>query len=134
MIWLEHAALIRQWDWGTGSKDDFIIMALYSPGVAWTQKQTFIDAWTPNELDSDPDIVPPNGFFQPIRGFGKVWRTHSDVRQKMGWALGQEQGFDAVCQLVSDFRDYGTCLYLRVADGRVVGTCRRDSSWSFVTP
>jgi hypothetical protein len=134
MIWLEHAAPIRQWDWGAGGKDDFIILALYTPGVAWPQKQTFIDAWTPDEPDSDPTIVPPNGRFQPIRGFGKVWRTHSDVRQKLGWALGQEQGFDAVYQLVSDFRDYGPCLYLTNMDGRVVGLCRRDGSWSFVAP
>ena len=132
MIWLEHAAPIRQWDWGTGGQDDFIILALYSPGVAWPQKQTFVDAWSPNELDSDPDIVPPSGKFQPIRGFGKVWRTHSDVRQKLGWALNQETSFDAVYQLVSDFYGHSACLYLSVADGHVVSLCNHDGSWGFV--
>ncbi len=134
MIWLEHAAPIRQWDWGSGGKEDFIILALYSPGVAWPQKQTFVDAWSLNEPDGDPSIVPPAAKFQPIRGFGKVWRTYSDVRQKLGWALTQEQSFVAVYQLVSDFYGHGSCLYLSVADGDIVNLCSRDRSWALVTP
>jgi len=134
MIWLEHAAPIRQWDWGTGGNDDFIILALYAPGVAWPQKQTFIDAWSPKEPDSDPSIVPPEGKFQPVRGFGKAWRTHSDVRQKLGWALSQEKAYGATFQFVSDFYGRSECLYLSLADGRVVSMCRRDGSWGFVNP
>jgi hypothetical protein len=52
----------------------------------------------------------------------------------LGWALAQEQGYDAVYQLVSDFRENSMCFYLRIADGRVLGMCRRDGSWGFVTP
>jgi hypothetical protein len=72
MIWLQHAEPVRLWDWGTDDKDVFIILALYTSGVAWPQKQTFVDAWPSNEPDSDPNIEPPTGKFQPIRGFGKV--------------------------------------------------------------
>ena len=47
---------------------------------------------------TDPAIVPPDGRFQPIRGFGKLWRERPDVRDRLGWALGVELGFDAKLQ------------------------------------
>ena len=49
---------------------------------------TFVDG----EAESDPQIVPPEGRLQPIRGFGKLWRENPEVRQTIGWALQIEQG------------------------------------------
>jgi serine/threonine-protein kinase len=46
----------------------------------------------------DPAIIPPNGLYQPVRGFGKVWREESGVRESLGWATAEEQGFTAIIQ------------------------------------
>ncbi len=41
---------------------------------------------------------PPNGLLEPVRGFGKVWRNFSGVRDGLGWATAQESGTNAVIQ------------------------------------
>lgn len=62
------------------------------------QWQRFEDTWSEEQPESDPSIVPPDGRFQPIRGFGKVWREHPEVREQLGWALGVELGFESKYQ------------------------------------
>lgn len=56
------------------------------------------DLWNEEQINSDPTIVPPADRFQPIRGFGKVWRENQTVRDKLGWALGFELGFNTTTQ------------------------------------
>ena len=46
------------------------------------------------DLEFDPNIVPPDeDFKQPIRGFGRLWRDNTLVRQLLGWATTDEFGF-----------------------------------------
>jgi len=42
--------------------------------------------------------TPPSGLIEPIRGFGKVWRTFQEVRTGLGWAMGGENGGQANVQ------------------------------------
>jgi len=95
--------------------------------------QQFVDTWTPDEPESDPSIIPPQGLYQPIRGFGKVWRNEPGVREQLGWVLAPEQGFDGAYQ--RGWAPYYGWLtaYLRTADGRVIGIYR-DGGWEFVNP
>jgi hypothetical protein len=51
------------------------------------------DTFVEGELESDPDIEPPDGLEQPTRGFGKLWRENPDVREALGWAVTPEFGF-----------------------------------------
>lgn len=51
------------------------------------------DTWEEGMPESDPDIEPPEGFAQPIRGFGQLWRDNEFVRSSLGWALDDEYGF-----------------------------------------
>lgn len=60
--------------------------------------QRFEDTWSEEQPESDPAIVPPDDRQQPIRGFGKVWRQHPEVREELGWALGPELAFDSIYQ------------------------------------
>ena len=56
------------------------------------------DTWHPGMPESDPSIVPPPGYYQPVRGFGIKWRTTSipqgativALRERLGWALDEE--------------------------------------------
>ena len=42
--------------------------------------------------------IPPAGLLEPVRGFGKVWRSNPDVRGGLGWALAAEAGGSAAMQ------------------------------------
>jgi len=119
MIWFEAHGTIYVFD------DD---RGLDGPPV-----QQFVDTWSPDEPESDPSIVPPEGLYQPIRGFGKVWRTQPGVREQLGWALAPEQGFDGAYQHGWAPRYGWMTAYLRTADGQVIRLFR-NGGWEFVTP
>jgi hypothetical protein len=48
------------------------------------------DTWADGEPESDAGLAPPPGYQQPVRGFGKVWRSNGFVRQAIGWASSGE--------------------------------------------
>ncbi|HEX2906272.1 MAG TPA: hypothetical protein VHO69_05385 [Phototrophicaceae bacterium] len=50
--------------------------------------QVVPDTFTEGMPETDPAFgVPPPYTWQPRRGFGLVWRTYPDVRQRLGWAV-----------------------------------------------
>jgi hypothetical protein len=52
--------------------------------------------------------TPPQGLLEPVRGFGKVWRSNMDVRTLLGWATQPESGDTATVQPF----DRGRAVYL----------------------
>lgn len=93
------------------------ILALYNDG----QFERYENSWQPGDPESDPAIVPPAGRYQPIRGFGKVWREETAVRERLGWALAPEQGFTTMLQSEHhEGSSSGAPAYLRTADGQIV--------------
>jgi len=70
------------------------IYVLYNNGT-W---QSYDDTWTSAEPEWDTNIVPPAGYYQPKRGFGKVWRNNVGVRNGLAWATTEERGFNASLQ------------------------------------
>jgi hypothetical protein len=71
-----------------------LIYALYNDGT-W---ESFIDTWNEGDLEWDVTIVPPAGYYQPKRGFGKVWREQPGVRDKLSWATTEERGLNGSWQ------------------------------------
>jgi len=65
-----------------------LVYSLYNNGT-W---QSFIDTWVEGQAEQDPAIIPPTGYYQPKRGFGKVWRDQPGVRDKLSWATTEELG------------------------------------------
>jgi hypothetical protein len=55
--------------------------------------QIFDDSFEEGEMEFDPEIIPPEGFEQPQRGFGKLWRDNPELREALGWAITPEFGF-----------------------------------------
>jgi hypothetical protein len=86
--------------------------------------------------DRDPDLTPPPGRYQPMRGFGKLWRGNTSVRERIGWATAPEQGFEGTWQqLRTEF--LGGEVFLRTIDGQVVlfsGFWMAGGHWRLVTP
>lgn len=95
--------------------EEAVIQTAYQPfqhgAMLWVQRQTytqekliyvffddgtfqqFTDTWAEGQPVSGSD-TPPAGLYQPVRGFGKVWRegTGARVRERLGWATAPEQG------------------------------------------
>jgi hypothetical protein len=52
--------------------------------------------------------APPPNLYEPVRGFGKIWRTYANVRANLGWALSAETAAQATVQLF----ERGRMIYL----------------------
>jgi photosystem II stability/assembly factor-like uncharacterized protein len=75
--------------------DRKMIYVLQQDGT-WAEYE---DTWQEGLPDRDPALVPPEGRYQPIRGFGKVWRELlGGVEAWIGWATAEEQGFESLVQ------------------------------------
>ena len=54
----------------------------------WT---VYPDTYTDGEAPSDPAIVPPSAnLYQPVRGFGKIWRKQQGMSEALGWGTTPE--------------------------------------------
>lgn len=122
-IWLEEIL-------GAGVVTEGVILVLYDDG-RW---QSYHDTWTSAEPETDPEIVSPEGLYQPTRGFGKLWRESEGVREELGWALSAEQGFESAWQWQAQ-ESLPAVAYVRTMDGRVIRLYGSDSgNWEYVTP
>jgi len=72
--------------WIPGIEGNDWIYVLYNDGT-W---QRYEDTWHEGLPQSDPGIIPPAGYEQPVRGFGKVWRERPEVQNKLNWATAGE--------------------------------------------
>lgn len=96
----------------------------------------YADTWSEDQPESDPAIIPPEGRYQPIRGFGKVWREHPEVRERLGWALGPELAFESRQQhsLIGEGED--SITFLLTFNGQVVALTNRaqdEGDWVIAT-
>ncbi len=108
MVWLKEIV-------GSSSTLANQIVVLYDDGE-WAQ---FDDTWQEGEPEVDTSITAPAGLQQPKRGFGKLWRTNVDVRNKLGWAKVEEQGYTATWQWKM-CESLPSVAYLRTIDNQVV--------------
>lgn len=80
------------------------IYALSSDGRFRRFDDTFVSGVDPENGGE----TPPPGLFEPIRGFGKVWRANLDIRALLGWARDGEHGENASVQAF----ERGRAVYL----------------------
>ncbi len=55
--------------------------------------EIYQDDFKDGEPENDPNIVPPDGRYQPQRGFGKLWRESPGLRDALGWGVTPEFGY-----------------------------------------
>ena len=74
------------------------IYVMYGTG-AWKEVP---NTWKEGDPQKNDQIYPPAGLYQPVRGFGKVWRdfegANPDRVPIIGWATAEERGFNYVYQ------------------------------------
>jgi hypothetical protein len=90
----------------------------------------YSDEWDEGESTADPGLEPPPGLRQPVRGFGLVWREEPSVRERLGWAVDEERGYETAVQRSSHARY--PVLYIRALDGGVWRLGPNGSAWELV--
>lgn len=95
---------------------------------------SFLDEWEPGDPPDDPTIIPPTGYYQPVNGFGLVWRERPGVRSRLGWATEPETSYETAVQRTSYPRYNDT--FIRAMDGNVWRLLTEFSGWEkvIVTP
>lgn len=78
MFWIRHTRQI------------WVMVDVADPAIPGGDWYCFNDTWEEGEPEIDPDLIPPEGLLQPRRGFGKLWRTHPEIRDPLGWAITPE--------------------------------------------
>jgi hypothetical protein len=82
--------------------------------------QSYEDTYREGEPERDPNLFTPGELLQPIRGFGKLWRTTEGLRDRIGWAVAEEEGVSAFVQPFERgalIRQEGN-VYVLLDDGR----------------
>jgi hypothetical protein len=69
------------------------IWVMYDNGQGSGEWKIYDDTYVDSEPQSDPSIVPPDGKFQPTRGFGKLWRGNPEIKDKLGFGTTPEFGY-----------------------------------------
>jgi hypothetical protein len=84
------------------------------------------DTWREGQPDRDPELLPPKGLYQPVRGFGKVWRESlGGAEAWIGWATAEEHAFGTAIQ------PFAHGLLLQGEDG-VVYVLYHDGTWGTI--
>jgi hypothetical protein len=87
MVWMEDT------DW---------IYALNHAGGTDSNRGDWVtggDSWRWDNITSAPELTPPEGLVEPIRGFGFVWYYKlGGPPGQIGWGMGEEKGFCARVQ------------------------------------
>lgn len=103
------------------------IWVFYADGIFTRYFDTFVEGVDPISGGE----TPPLNFYEPIRGFGKLWRTTPEVRSRLGWAtMGIESPSPAITLdferglLLSLQPARGDILILTSANGNVSGVWR----------
>jgi len=79
------------WVSSLGAQSQPAIYTLFGNGTYQRFNDTFQDGVDP----ASGGASPPPGALEPVRGFGKVWREQSSVRDGLGWATSGESGGSA---------------------------------------
>ena len=106
------------------------IVVLFADGLS-PHYAIFTDEWNEGDPEIDPTLEPPPGLYQPVRGFGLVWREgYGDVRSRLGWATQPEQAYSTLYQQTSYWKYNET--YIRALNGGVWYLKAERSGWEWV--
>jgi len=96
--------------------------------------RVYPDEFQEGDPERDPDLVPPEGLEQPIRGFGLVWRTQPEVREGLGWATASEMGFSTWIQGYQGSGMHSVFEFVQDIEGPIYRLTAFSSTWEIVVP
>jgi hypothetical protein len=97
----------------------------------WTARY-FPEAEYRNLPDNPTTETPPEGYTRPIRGFGRVWGNFPEVAAQLGWAIGEERGYDTTFEQVSPTAGglQQVAVTLPIMARLVI---REDGTWGYIS-
>jgi len=104
-------------------RQDLKLIYVLLPDQSWFYTG---DSWREGDLDFDPALHPPPNLYQPVRGFGLVWRETPGARKALGWALGEETGYTALIQ------DFEKGSMWSTADNKVFIALLKDETYRLI--
>ncbi|MBW4438179.1 MAG: hypothetical protein KME04_13650 [Pleurocapsa minor GSE-CHR-MK-17-07R] len=109
-----------------------LIYALINDGFApaWIVVENRFNPAT--DLESEPSFVPPQGFYQPVRQLGFVWRGNDTIRGRLGLAITPDSNFEGFIQSVNSAGG-DTTLYIASADASVLQLLPEGDQWQIIT-
>ena len=112
------------------------IFVFYNQGQSGNPRpfDTFEDTFEEGDPESDSDIVPPDGLYQPVRGFGLVWRESPQVRDQLGWATAPEAGFETWLQFYSARAMHASANAIQGIDGTIYVLENVGGTWGVYEP
>ena len=63
---------------------------------------SYADIFREGDREFNPAINPPTNYYQPVRGFGAIWRNTAGVRDDLGWATLPEGAYTARVRIEGD--------------------------------
>jgi hypothetical protein len=78
-------------------KDSQSFFVMYGDQFSGTF-EVYPDTWKEGMPETDPNLIPPPGLFQPTRGGGYLWRNNQKVREGLGWGIEPPTGFTTLIQ------------------------------------
>ncbi|MBN1920466.1 MAG: hypothetical protein JW892_04430 [Anaerolineae bacterium] len=70
-------------------------LVVYSQGARAGTYAMYANEWVAGEAQASCSVAVPQGFVQPVRGFGRVWCRLGADKAAIGWALALEVSFEA---------------------------------------
>ena len=110
-------------------KAEDLIYLLFDDGQS-PQWKALSDEWDLGEPEDDPTLTPPAGLYQPVWGFGLIWREETGVRDRLGWAIDVEVAFNTHLQRTS--RPKYNDTYIGAVDAKVWKLLPEFSGWEKV--
>ena len=96
--------------------------------------ETYIDNFHDRDPESDPTLVPPAGLYQPVRGFGLVWRLDPSISKRLGWATDPEEGFQTWTQGYSGTGLHSFYALMQGIDGTIYHLRMMGNAWEVYSP
>jgi len=69
-------------------------LVVYSQGAKAGTYALYANEWVAGEAQASCTVAVPQGFHQPVRGFGRVWCKLGADKAAIGWALSPEVSFE----------------------------------------
>jgi hypothetical protein len=112
------------------------IYAFFGDGQ-WPAWNPTNDQWRQGQPESDRALVPPAGFYQPVRGFGLFWRDANfnpagAARDRLGWALEPESALGERALQCRVQGDWAAGCFLGGPDDQIL-LVEGNSAWSMWT-
>lgn len=109
------------------------VYVLFNDGFepAWAAFENRFDPTT--DPETEPNFVPPEGFVQPVRRLGFVWRGSDLVRNRLGLGLQPEVSYDGFVQAALA-PGGAENLFVSSNDGSVLQLEPGGDAWQIITP